>query len=147
MRKYSHGLLAGLLHSIAFIIIVIGNVTIVCQTAVTGTWKSESWSDKNTNKHRGDDDDPLDSSILKRDENKLQLSFSRDTGRGNRNQFGSGFDYVAILQGLTREQDSGTERCCIVREAGTVDCEGTFVTAPRGRARSGLRRICLTSKE
>lgn len=126
MRKYSHGLMAGLL-SIAFIIIVIGNVTIVCQTAVTGTWKSESWSDKNTSKHKGEDDDALDSSILKRDENKLQLSFSRDTGRGNRNQFGSGFDY-ADLQGLAREQtQNGRVSFRIVREAGTVDCEGTFV--------------------
>jgi len=121
MRKYSYALLA----SVAFIIIVIGNITIVAQTVVTGTWKSETWTDKHVGKH-GDDDGALDNSILKKDENKLQLSFSRTTNGNNRNQFGSGFDY-ADLQGLTREQtQNGKVSFRIVREAGTVDCDGTF---------------------
>ena len=125
MRKYSYGLFAGLA-SVAFIIIVIGNITIVAQNAVTGTWKSDSWSDKRTDKHKSGDDDPLDNTSLKKDENKLHLSFSRNTDGGNRNQFGSGFDY-ADLQGLTREQtQNGNVRFRIVREAGTVECEGTF---------------------
>lgn len=126
MQKYTRGVLAGLL-SIAFIIIVIGNITIVAQSVVTGTWKSETWTDKHPGKHADDDEDgPLDNTILKRDENKLHLSFSRNTDRGNRNQFGSGFDY-ADLQGLTRDQtQNGKVNFRIVREAGTVECEGVF---------------------
>ena len=121
MRKISFGLLSGLA-SIAFIIIVIGNITIVAQSAVTGTWKSETWTDK----HRMDDDGVLDNTILKKDENKLHLSFSRTTEGKNRNNFGSNFDY-AELQGLTREQtQNGNVSFRLVREAGTVECEGTF---------------------
>lgn len=124
MRKYSYGLFAGLA-SIAFIIIVIGNITIVAQSVVTGTWKSDSWSDKHTGKGH-DEDGVLDNTILKKDENKLHLSFSRSTDGRNRNQFGSGFNY-SDLQGLTREQtQNGNVNFRIVREAGTVECEGTF---------------------
>ncbi len=121
MRKYSYGLLSGLA-SIAIIIIVIGNITIVAQSVVTGTWKSDTGTDK----HKKDSEDVLDNTILKKDENKLHLSFSSNTDGRNRNQFGSGFEY-ADLQGLTREQtQNGTVSFRIVREAGTVDCEGTF---------------------
>ena len=124
MRKYSYGLFAGLA-SIAFIIIVIGNITIVAQSVVTGTWKSDNWSDKHTGKGH-DEDGVLDNTILKKDENKLHLSFSRSTDGRNRNQFGSGFNY-SDLQGLTREQtQNGNVNFRIVREAGTVECEGTF---------------------
>lgn len=124
MRKYSYGLFAGLA-SIAFIIIVIGSITIVAQSVVTGTWKSDSWSDKHTGKGH-DEDGVLDNTILKKDENKLHLSFSRSTDGRNRNQFGSGFNY-SDLQGLTREQtQNGNVNFRIVREAGTVECEGTF---------------------
>lgn len=129
MRKYTYGILSGLL-SIAFIIIVIGNITIVCQTAVTGTWKSENWSDKNKEKvkHRTDDDDEdtIDHTILKQDENKLHLSFSRTTSGRNQHQFGSGFDH-SDLQGLSREQmQNGSVNFRIVREAGTIECSGAF---------------------
>lgn len=128
MRKYSYNLLAGI-SSIAFIVIVIGNITIVAQNILTGTWNSDSWSFKHNDKHRGGDDgDPLDNSILAEDENKLHLSFSssRNTKGRNQNKFGSGFDY-ADLQGLTREQtQNGKVTFRIVREAGTLDCEGSF---------------------
>ncbi len=91
---------------IAFIIIVIGNYVIVAQTTLTGTWKAETNAEKT---------------------DKLHLSFSRKTDKGDRNQMGSTYEY-ADLQGLTREQSlsSGAVRFSIVREAGTIDCEGTF---------------------
>ncbi len=125
MHKNLRGHLSGFIF--VFIIIVIGNVVIVAQNSVTGTWKSEPWSNKNSDAHRdADDGDPLDISILKKDENKLQLSFSRNSSGRNRNQFGAGFDY-SELQGLTREQtQNGKVNFRIVREAGTLECDGVF---------------------
>ncbi len=103
-----------LLHSffsIAFIVIVIGSVVISAQTPVTGQWKASV---------RTSDDKP-------EKQNKIQLSFERTTEKGGRNQHGSSFDY-ADLQGLTRDQvlRGGAVRFSIVREAGTIESEGTF---------------------
>jgi hypothetical protein len=90
----------------ALIVIVIGNYVIVAQSNLTGTWKAEAKPDK---------------------VEKLYLSFSRKTDRGDRNQMGSTFEY-ADLQGLTREQSlsNGAVKFSLVREAGRIDCEGTF---------------------
>lgn len=91
-----------------FIIIVIGKLVIVAQTPITGEWRSETRSKKNSN-----------------DENKIHLSFEVKRDRG-RNQHGSSFDY-SDLQGLTREQtQNGKVKFWLVREAGTIECEGTF---------------------
>jgi predicted metallopeptidase len=87
---------------------VIGNVVIVAQSAITGTWKSDNYSDKKD-----------------REDGKIHLSFERRTDNG-RNQHGSSISY-ADLQGLTREQtQNGKVSFRLVREAGTVECEGTF---------------------
>jgi hypothetical protein len=58
---------------------------------------------------------------------KLQLNLERRTEKGGRNQMGQGYDF-ADLQGLTREQVArgGAVRFSLVREAGTIECEGTF---------------------
>ena len=110
MRKNFIGLMSGLLLSIVFIIIVIGNVVIVAQTAITGTWKSENYSEKQE-KNNG----------------KIHLSFERRTEDGGRNQNGSSYSYTD-LQGLSREQtQNGRVSFKLVREAGSVDCEGSFV--------------------
>jgi hypothetical protein len=63
----------------------------------------------------------------KSEANKIQLNLERRTERGNRNQMGQSFDY-SDLQGLTREQatNGGPVRFSLVREAGRIDCEGTF---------------------
>lgn len=109
MRKKSGGL-ASSLGSILFIVIVIGSYVIVAQDVITGEWKSENWSSK---KDRADD-------------GKIHLSFERRNEHG-RNNHGSSFDF-ADLQGLTREQaQNGRVNFRLVREAGTVECEGTFV--------------------
>jgi hypothetical protein len=63
-----------------------------------------------------------------RDEpNRLQLNFERRTERGGRNQMGQTYDF-SDLQGLSREQalSGGPVRFSLVREAGRIDCEGTF---------------------
>jgi hypothetical protein len=59
--------------------------------------------------------------------NRIQLNFERRNNRGGRNQTGQGYDF-AELQGLTREQaaSGGAVRFSLVREAGRIDCEGSF---------------------
>jgi hypothetical protein len=90
----------------ALIVIVVGNYVIVAQTALTGDWKAEAGSEKNPD--------------------KIHLSFERRTEKG-RNQHGSSYDY-ADLQGLSRERvlSGGAVKFSLVREAGTIDCEGSF---------------------
>jgi hypothetical protein len=103
MSKISKTLFCSFL---AFIVIVIGNYVIVAQTTLTGNWKAETKTEKS---------------------DKIYLSFSRKTDKGDRNQMSSTFDY-ADLKGLSREQSlsSGAVRFSLVREAGTIDCEGSF---------------------
>ena len=103
------------LSSLLFIIIVIGNMVIVAQEPGTGTWKADVRSGKDDNENAG----------------KIYLSFSRSTENG-RNQNSSNFAY-SDLQGLSREQalQDGKVNFRLVREAGTIDCEGTF-TGGRG---------------
>lgn len=76
------------------------------QTTFTGSWRAETKSDK---------------------PDRIHLSFERRT-ENSRNQNGSGYDY-SELQGLTREQavgGSGAVKFSLVREAGTIECEGNF---------------------
>jgi hypothetical protein len=90
----------------AFIIIVIGNYVIIAQNTTTGDWKAEYKLEK---------------------PDKIYLSFSRKSESG-RNQTGSKYD-LSDLQGLSANQVTGTSsnvRFSIVREAGNIDCEGTF---------------------
>ncbi|CAN5730598.1 hypothetical protein BH24ACI1_BH24ACI1_07900 [soil metagenome] len=90
----------------ALIIVVIGNYVIVAQTTLTGDWKANLESNK---------------------PNKIHLSFERRTEKGGRSQNGSTYDFTD-LQNLSIEQarGSGTVKFSLVREAGTIDCEGSF---------------------
>ena len=91
----------------AFVIFVIGSYVIVAQNVITGDWKADS----------KDADSP----------DKIQLSFEIRTEKGGRNQHGSSFAY-SDLQGLTRDQtQNGKVSFSLAREAGTIQCEGTFV--------------------
>lgn len=58
--------------------------------------------------------------------NKIQLNFALRSERGN-HQSGESFDY-SELQGLSSEQAQagGTVKFSLVREAGRIDCQGTF---------------------
>lgn len=97
----------------AFIIIVFGSYVIVAQSAVSGQWKAEL-----RQKNQDHDDDHFQ-------KGELQLSFTRNADNG-RNQNGSHVNFED-LQGLTRQQTTnGPVRFSLVREAGTVVCEGTF---------------------
>jgi hypothetical protein len=96
-----------LFHSFfALIVIVIGNYVIVAQNTLTGTCRAEVKAEK---------------------PDKIQLSFSRDTEKGGRNNMSSGFAY-SDLKGLTREQAlaGGQIRFSLEREAGTIVCDANF---------------------
>src|SRR5687767_6210504 len=58
---------------------------------------------------------------------RLQLNLERRTEKGGRNQMGQDYDF-AELRGLTREQvrRGGAVSFRLEREAGTIECEGTF---------------------
>lgn len=81
------------------------------QSQLTGTWTASVNKDK---------------------ENKIHLSFERKSNK-SRNQMGQTFDF-ADLQGLTREQalNGGPVNFSLVREAGRIDCEGTFQNGGKG---------------
>ena len=91
--------------SFAFVIFVIGSYVIVAQSGIAGEWRGDT-----------------------KDENpdKIQLNFDTRTEKGGRSSHGSSFAY-SDLQGLSREQaQNGKVSFSLVREAGTIQCEGTF---------------------
>ena len=97
--------------SFAFIVIVIGRYVIVAQDVVTGEWRADARVERQE----------------KEDRDKIQLSFERRTSKWGHSQNGNSYSYNE-LQGLTREQaQNGSVTFRIVREAGTVECTGTFV--------------------
>src|SRR5215470_6823153 len=64
---------------------------------------------------------------VQKEDNKINLSFERKSSQSGRHQTGQTFDF-ADLQGLTREQalNGGPVNFSLVREAGRVECEGSF---------------------
>ena len=58
---------------------------------------------------------------------KLQLNLERRTEKGGRSQMGQTYDFAAV-QGLTRAQvlRGGAVKFGLAREAGTIECEGSF---------------------
>lgn len=84
----------------------VGSGLVLGQTAITGEWTAKAKKDNGE---------------------KIHLSFERRSERGGKNQHGSTFDY-ADLQGLTRANaENGPVSFRLVREAGTIECEGNFV--------------------
>ena len=122
MSKNVQKLLRGFLN-IAFIVIVVGSYVIVAQDTLTGTWKANdnSWNHKN----KDNDEEAVE---RRESKDKVQLNFSFETSRGGNNNHGSSFAF-SDLQGLSRAQvESANSRVSfrLVREAGTIECEGTF---------------------
>jgi hypothetical protein len=100
----------------------------LAQGTLTGEWKASVESQKRERKwEKHDDSDESDEAERSENVNKLYLSFERRTERGGRSNMGSNYDY-SELQGLTREQAErgGAVRFSLVREAGTIECEGSF---------------------
>ena len=94
--------------SLAFVFALCGPHA-AAQGTLTGEWKASTKSEES----EGSD--------------KIHLSFERRTERGGRSQMGQSYAY-AELQGLTRAQAAagGPIRFSLVREAGTIECEGSF---------------------
>lgn len=89
-----------------FGIFIFGSYIIVAQSPITGDWKARAKDESS---------------------DKIHISFSRTTERGGKNQNGSSYSY-SELQGLSRAQtENGDVRFSLVREAGTIECEGTFL--------------------
>lgn len=90
----------------ALIFIILGSYAVAAQSVITGEWTAETKAEKS---------------------DKIHLSFERKTERGGRNQHGSSFAYED-LQGLNRGSTlNGKASFRLVREAGTIECEGIFV--------------------
>jgi hypothetical protein len=98
-------------------------LTVSAQETLTGTWKADSKPEIRSKSDKADDWNKAD----KLDRDKIYLSFERRSEKGGKNQNGSSYLY-SDLQGLTKEQalGSGAVKFSLVREAGTIDCEGTF---------------------
>jgi hypothetical protein len=99
-------LLARCVLSSAFFVFVVASYGAAAQSVLTGEWKASTRNEDST---------------------KINLSFERRTEKGGKSQMGSDYAY-ADLQGLTREQaiNGGPVRFSLVREAGTIECEGSF---------------------
>lgn len=93
------------LFNLVLIIIVFGSYIIVAQTVITGEWTASTKAEKS---------------------DKIYLSFERRTEKGGKNQHGMSFAYED-LQGLTSDSSqNGKAGFRLVREAGTIECEGSF---------------------
>lgn len=62
-----------------------------------------------------------------KDDSKINLHFSRRSDRAGKHETGQTYEF-ASLNGLTREQvlNGGPVRFSLAREAGTIECEGSF---------------------
>ena len=91
---------------LALVLLVAAYSGVSAQDAVVGEWRASLDAEK---------------------QDKIQLNFERRSRGGGRNQMGQGYDF-SELQGLTRSQASagGAVKFSLVREAGRIDCEGTF---------------------
>lgn len=95
-----------LLFVLSFALILSTGLSVTAQTVLTGDWTGK---------------------LSSKDDSKINLNFERRSEKGGRNQMGQTFEF-SQLQGLTREQvlSGGPVRFSLVREAGTIECEGTF---------------------
>ena len=87
------------------LLVWIAGVSAVAQSPVTGDWTAN----------------------VSKDDGKIHLSLERRTNKGGRNQMGQTYEF-SELQGLSREQalNGGPVSFSLVREAGRIDCEGSF---------------------
>jgi hypothetical protein len=104
-----------------------GTDSALAQGTLSGEWKASIDSEKPDKWGKWDKDDKPEKADKSEKADKLHLSFERRTEKGGRSNMGSNYDY-AELQGLTREQakSDGPVRFSLVREAGTIECEGSF---------------------
>jgi len=110
--------------SILIVLAFLLSLTASAQEAITGTWRADTKQQKWNKDDKDDTEEREDRADLG---DKISLSFERRTEKGGKNQNGQTFKY-SDLQGLTKQQatGAGAVRFSLVREAGTIECEGTF---------------------
>ena len=92
--------------ALAFIVLITGSNPIFAQNELAGDWTASIAADK---------------------PNEIKLTFERRTNESGKNHMGATYNF-ADLQGLSREQvlSGGSVRFSLAREAGRIDCEGSF---------------------
>ena len=113
MRKYTT---LGII-SLAAMVLFVGSGLVFAQNAITGEWTAEA------GKEKGD---------------KIHLSFERKTERGGKNQHGSSYAYEDLPGLIRNDTENARVSFKLAREAGTIECEGTFVN---GRGSGTFRFI------
>src|SRR5712691_2589786 len=117
---------------LSFLVFIVGCNAATAQTEVMGDWSGSLGREKSASVHRQKADEPETTAAdedsgaqVKGD--RLYLDFERPTKNGHRSQMGQTYSF-SELQGLTREQveRGGAVKFSLVREAGTISCEGTF---------------------
>ncbi|MFL6373901.1 MAG: hypothetical protein ACJ73D_04455, partial [Pyrinomonadaceae bacterium] len=104
-----------------FIIIVIGSLTIVAQSTITGEWHADARPDRGE-KDTGKRDKPWKQDTA----GKINVQFERWSGKNNHNSIGENYSLAEV--GLTEQQvQNGKVAFRLTREAGTVDAQGSFV--------------------
>lgn len=105
---------------LVFIVIVIGSLTIVAQSTVTGEWRADARPD------RGQNDQPGKEKAWKGDrKGKINVEFERWNGPNSHGSIGQ--DYSLTELGLTEQQvQNGDVTFRLQREAGTVEAKGSF---------------------
>ena len=118
--------------SLSFLVFIVGCNAAAAQTEVTGDWTGSLGGEKSQSVRRQKSDEPetvaddqMSEAQVKGD--RLYLDFERSTTNGHHSQMGQTYLF-SELQGLTREQveRGGAVKFSLVREAGTISCEGTF---------------------
>jgi hypothetical protein len=110
-----------------FIAFTVGCSAARAQSVVTGEWTASVVQEKSEQAEQSDKSEKPDKSWKNRKGDGLNLNLERRTERGGHNNMGQTYDF-SELQGLTREQAlaGGPVRFSLVREAGTIECEGSF---------------------
>ncbi len=89
----------------AIMMFIVGTMLVGAQSALTGEWTA---------------------SIKEKSPDKIHIWFERRTANGGCNQNGTSYAF-SELQGLTRDNvQNGRVSFKLVRDAGTIECEGTF---------------------
>ena len=122
-------LLATFVFTLALVALASDGRAANAQTTITGEWRATLVRDMpdKTRDDKGDTDEArFKPGKLREKAGELNLSFERFES-GGKSQMSQNYDF-ADFQGLGREQveRGGAVRFQLVREAGTIECEGTF---------------------
>jgi hypothetical protein len=110
--------------TLALIAFAVGSNPTLAQTTLTGEWTASVVQEQS---EQSEQSEKSEKSWKTRKGDGLNLNLERRTDGRGRSNMGQTYDF-SELQGLTREQAlaGGTVRFSLVREAGTIECEGSF---------------------